>query len=94
MNKSLFFVMISERMKCQPPRRKIDDEGRAYISVWCSKYLVIPHNQGVVCSISQNTIAVMKEYNVKRYYATKHSSQYDEFLGQARVDKIKHKKIH
>ena len=30
----------------------------------------------------------MKEYDVKRHYTTKHSSQFDEIIGHARVDKI------
>ena len=61
-------------------------------SEWCSKYLVDPNNQGVVCLVCQNTIAAMKEYNAKRHYKTKHSSQFDEILGQARVNKIEHLK--
>ena len=69
-------------------KRKIYDEVRFFNSEWCSKYLVVQHNQGVVCLVCQNTIALMKEYNVKRHYAAKHSSQFDEILGQARVDKI------
>ena len=43
-----------------------------------------------VCFVCQNTIAVMKKYNVKRHYTTKHSSQFDEILGQARVGKTEH----
>ena len=50
---------------------------------------VVSYSQGIVC---QNSIAVMKEYNVKRHYTTEHSSQFDEILGQARVDKIEHLK--
>ena len=69
--------------------RKIDNDGRYFNSEWCSKYLV-PHNEGVVSLVCQNTIAVMKEYNAKRHYATKHSSQFDDILSQARVDKIEH----
>ena len=34
----------------------------------------------------------MKEYNIKRHYTTKHSSQFDKIVGQARVDKIEHLK--
>ena len=71
-------------------KRKIDDEGRVLNSEWCSKYIVDPHNHGVVCLICQNTISVMKEYNVTLHYTTKHSSQFDEILGQAQVDKIEH----
>ena len=68
-------------------KKKIDDEGRVLSSEWCSKYLVVPHNHGVVCLVCQNTITVMKEYNVTLHYTTKHSSQFDEILGQARVVK-------
>ena len=35
-------------------------------------------------------IAFMKEYDAKRHYTTKHSSQFDEILGQTQVDKIEH----
>ena len=73
-------------------KRKIDDEERVFNSEWCTKYLVAPHNQGVVCLVCQVTIAVMKEYNAKRHYTTKHSSQFDKIVGQARVDKIEHLK--
>ena len=69
-------------------KQKIDVEVRVFNSEWCSKYLVVQHNQGVVCLVCQNTIALMKEYSVKRHYTTKHSSQFDEILRQARVDKI------
>ena len=30
----------------------------------------------------------MKEYNVNRHYATKHSSKFDEILGHPPLDKI------
>ena len=54
-------------------KQKIDD-GRVFNSEWCHKYLIVPHNQGVVCIVCQNTISAMTEYNVKRHYTTKHSS--------------------
>ena len=72
-------------------KRKIYDKGRVFNSEWCPKYLVVPHNQGVVCLVCQNTIEVMKEYNAKRHHTTtKHCSQFDEILGQSPVDKIEH----
>ena len=61
-------------------KQKIDEERRVFNSEWCSKYIVVPHKQGVVC---QNMIQFMKEYNVKRHYTTKHFSQSDKILGQA-----------
>ena len=39
--------------------RKIDDEGRVFNSEWCSKYHLVPHNQGAVYLVCQNTIAFM-----------------------------------
>ena len=69
-------------------KRKIDDEGRIFNKDWSSKYFVIQHNQGTVCVICQTTIAVMKEYNIKRHYTTKHSTIYDAVEGQDRVNKL------
>ena len=89
----LFFCDDFKEIKTSVAKKcKIDDEGRALHSEWCPKYLVVPHNQGVVCLVCQNTIALMKEYDVKRHYTSKHSSQFDEILGQAWVDKIEHLK--
>ena len=41
-------------------------------------------------SSDKNMIAVTKEYDVKRHFATMHSTQYDEILGQAQMYKILH----
>jgi len=68
--------------------RKIDDEGRIFNNDWSNKYFVIQHNEGAVCVICQTTIAVIKEYNIKRHYTSKHSTTYDALIGQARVDKL------
>ena len=68
--------------------RKIYDKGRIVNSEWCTKFIVVPHNQSIFCLVCQITIVVMKEY-IKRHYTTKHSSQ---FVGQARVDKTEHLK--
>ena len=40
-------------------KQKIDDEGRVFNSEWCSRYLVGPHNEGVVCLVCENTFAAM-----------------------------------
>ena len=38
--------------------------------------------------ICQTTIAVLKEYNIKRHYSTKHSTLFDAVEGQDRVNKL------
>ena len=65
--------------------RKINDEGRFFNSEWHSKYLVVPRNQSAVCHVCQNTIAVMKDYDINRHFATNHSFQFVEVLSQARL---------
>uniref|UniRef100_H2YP50 SPIN-DOC-like zinc-finger domain-containing protein n=1 Tax=Ciona savignyi TaxID=51511 RepID=H2YP50_CIOSA len=69
-------------------KRKVDYEGRKFNNEWCIKYFIVQHNKDVVCLICQSTIAVMKEYNIKRHYDTKHSASYDSIVGQSRVDKM------
>ena len=83
---------IRENKILAAKKRKIDDEGRAYNREWCSKYLVVPHSQCVVCVVCQNTIAAMKEYSAKRNYTTKLSFQLDEIFAQTRLKKIQHLK--
>ena len=69
-------------------KRKIDHERRKFNNEWCVKYFIVQHNHDVVCLICQSTIAVMKEYDIKRHYCTKHSVSYDSIVGQSRVDKM------
>ena len=69
-------------------KRKINHERRKFSNEWCVKYFIVQHNQDVVCLICQSTIAVMKEYNIKRHYCTKHFASYDSIVGQSRVDKM------
>ena len=54
----------------------------------CNKYFVISYNENAICLICQNTIAVMKEYNIKRHYCTTHPAKFDGFEGQLWFDKI------
>ena len=69
--------------------RKIDDEGRVFNTEWCSKYLVVPYKQDVVCPVCQSAIAFMNEYNGKRHYRTKHSSKLEPFhVSCSQEDKI------
>ena len=73
-------------------KRKIDCEGKVFNSEWCTKYFVIPRNQDAICLVFQNTIAVIKEYNINRHCTTKHFFQFDKIVGQARIDKIEQMK--
>ena len=40
-----------------------------------------------MCLISQEKIAVFKDYNIKRLYSTKHASKFDMLNGQLKIDR-------
>ena len=41
-----------------------------------------------MCLLCSESVSVMKEYNVKRHYISKHSSLYESFQGQRRKQKV------
>lgn len=53
-------------------KRKIDSENRAFKDEWTTDYFFIETGNKAVCLICQETIAVFKEYNLKRHHQTKH----------------------
>ena len=72
-------------------RRKVYDEGRTFQSAWTENYFFVEHYSKPVCLICQTSIAVMKEFNVKRHYETCHS-KYQEYVGESKKLKIKNLK--
>ena len=56
--------------KCK--KIKIDRESRAFKEEWTTKYFFTDIGNKAVCLLCQQTIAVFKEYNLKRHHQTKH----------------------
>ena len=54
-------------------RRKIEDECRVFNDEWTTKYCFIKVGSKSVCLLCRESVAVFKEYNLKRHYQTKHS---------------------
>ncbi|PNF22492.1 hypothetical protein B7P43_G14846, partial [Cryptotermes secundus] len=71
-------------------KRKIDDECRAFNEEWGVKYFFIQSNSkaNAVCLICKDTVAVLKEYNIRRHYDTKHASTFSQFKEKQRSDKL------
>ncbi|XP_060881678.1 general transcription factor II-I repeat domain-containing protein 2B-like [Metopolophium dirhodum] len=69
-------------------KRKISDESRVFQEKWSNNYFFIQVKEKAICLICQESIAVMKEYNLKRHYGTKHAAKYDMIQGQLRIDKF------
>ena len=82
-------LLSIEKWTSATKKWKIDDKGRIFNSEWCTKFIVVPHNQGVFNHVCQITIAKSITLNV---ITTKHSSQFEKIVGQAQVDKIEHLK--
>jgi hypothetical protein len=49
---------------------------------------LIQVKENAVCLICQEFIAMMKEYNTKINYGTKHAAKYEVIQGQLRIDKL------
>ena len=51
-------------------------------------YFFTQINEKPVCLLCSESVSVMKEYNVRRHYVTKHSAKYDSFQGERRKEKV------
>jgi len=69
-------------------KRKIVDENRKYSEEWEAKYFFIIQNTKLMCLICRETVAVFKEYNVKRHYETKHND-YLKFSSEVKQSKLR-----
>ncbi|XP_068110957.1 general transcription factor II-I repeat domain-containing protein 2-like [Hyperolius riggenbachi] len=70
-------------------KRKVDSEGRRFQERWKVDFFFTEIRNNCVCLICQETVAVYKEFNIKRHYQTKHSSTYDKLTGRDRSEKLK-----
>lgn len=72
-------------------KRKIVDENRRYSDEWEEKYFFITQNTKLMCLICRETVAVFKEYNVKRHYETKHNDylKFDKEVKQSKLQELK-----
>lgn len=55
-------------------KRKIETEHRIFNSEWTNKYLFTLFKDKIICLVCRETIAVPKEYNVRRHFETKHQT--------------------
>jgi hypothetical protein len=68
-------------------RRKVDAECRGFQDTWTEKYFFIQHFGNPICIICHGSVAVNKEFNIKRHYETKHP-KFREISGQMRMDEV------
>ncbi|UYV73039.1 EPM2AIP1, partial [Cordylochernes scorpioides] len=75
-------------MRRMEKKRKIDSECRKFKDQWNIQYFVIESSNKALCLICNESIAVLKEYNMKRHYETKHSQNYSKYTGIVRTEKF------
>ena len=68
-------------------KRKLVSECRGFKESWGLDYFAQENNNRPLCLIRNETVTVMKEYNIKRHYVTKHATTYEKLEGQVRKDK-------
>ena len=65
-----------------PKKRKIGDESRVFNEEWTHKYFFGNTGNKAVCLLCHETIAVFKEYNLKRHHETKQRIWLQTFRGR------------
>lgn len=69
-------------------KRKIEDEKRTFQVRWESMYFFTEVKEKLVCLICHQSVAVPKEYNVRRHYETCHRDAYGALEGKIREEKV------
>uniref|UniRef100_A0AAG5DSR4 SPIN-DOC-like zinc-finger domain-containing protein n=1 Tax=Anopheles atroparvus TaxID=41427 RepID=A0AAG5DSR4_ANOAO len=69
-------------------KRKIGDECRQFQEEWRLKYFFAKHGEKALCVICNEIVSVLKEYNLRRHYQTKHEEKYRQWEGEERSEKF------
>ena len=69
-------------------KRKVDSECRRFQNKWKLESFFTEIRNNCVCLICHETVAVFKEFNVKRHYQTKHA-KYDKLTVDEQGEKLK-----
>ncbi|XP_066969270.1 general transcription factor II-I repeat domain-containing protein 2-like [Macrobrachium rosenbergii] len=69
-------------------RRKVDTESRVFQEKWTQYYLFTEVNTKPVCLVCNQQVSVLKEYNIRRHYETRHEEKYHHLQGELRIEKI------
>lgn len=76
----------------QVPKRKREREGGVFREKWERAYFFVEVKSVPTCLICNKIVSVLKEYNLRRHYKSKHSKSYDQYTEQTRdaiLDQLK-----
>ncbi|KAM3844388.1 general transcription factor II-I repeat domain-containing protein 2A-like isoform 1-T2 [Vipera latastei] len=75
----------------KPPKmvkQKVDFERRCFQKWWEPEYLFVDIEDKAVCLVCGATVAVFKEYNLRRHYKTKHQDKYKNLNMEQKAQKV------
>ena len=68
-------------------KRKVDTENRGFQTRWESEYMFTEVAGKPVCLLCGESVAVLKEYNLRRHYETKHADKNKNMDMEQRLQK-------
>ena len=66
---------------------EIADECQQFQEEWSLKYFFIKSDEKAACVICNETVAVMKQYNLRHYHRSKHQEKYVPFENKVCAEK-------
>jgi len=57
-------------------KRKVDGDRRLFQERWEGEYLFVLQGERPVCFLCYEAVSVVKEYNLRRHFDTKHGAKY------------------
>jgi hypothetical protein len=80
--------MASSSKDVGPKKRRVTEELRSFQDRWTINYFFVEFKTKPICLICNNSVSVLKEYNIKRHYEAKHANEFDKYKGQFRQDQV------
>lgn len=71
-----------------PKKRRVSEEMRGLQGRWTIKDFFVEFKTKPICLICNNSVSVLKEYNIKRHYEAKHANKFDKYEGKFRQDQV------
>ncbi|XP_039190545.1 general transcription factor II-I repeat domain-containing protein 2-like [Crotalus tigris] len=74
-------------------KRKVDFENRCFQKRWEAEYLFVNVENKAMCLVCGGNVAVLKEYNMRRHYETKHRDSYKNLNIQQKLKVVEEFKV-
>ncbi|XP_021101465.1 mediator of RNA polymerase II transcription subunit 25 isoform X3 [Heterocephalus glaber] len=77
-------AQLPPRAPMPAAKRKKEGEGRVFREKWERDYFFVEVKSMPTCLICKKIVSVLKEYNLKRHYESRHSKSYNQYTEQTR----------